>query len=373
MDERKMRVSVGVVALFTFVAIGSLIGLVGRAGSLLHGTYPLYVKFSQAPGVSEETPVRKFGIRIGQVTEVGFAPDDSGAVVTVQIDANRQLRSDETLRVNNTLLGDAVLEVVDEDEANLPDDYRQPGDTLEGSIRSDPLQVISNMEGGLADAMASIGRTSDEIGQLAQRVSDLLGNNEEQIVRIVDKMEKTIDQLRTAVASTEDLMGDPALRENLRRTLTDMPEVLADARDAIASLRTTLSGADRNLANLEGFTRPLGERGPQLVANLESSVAKLDQVLTDMSAFSESMNEPTGSLNQFINNPDAYQQVNAAATNLNELTKELRPVARDLRIFSDKMARHPEALLRRSTGVKYSPSEMGVEHPPGRGILHFDK
>lgn len=370
MDERRMRVSVGVVALFTVFAVVTLVGLVGRMPEMLHGTYPLYVKFRQAPGVSEDTAVRKFGIRIGQVTEVGFAPDDSGAIVTVQIDANRQLRKDETLRVTNSLLGDAILEVVDLDEANLAEDFHQPGDMLDGTIRSDPLQVISNMEEGLADAMSSIGRTSDEIGQLAQRVSDLLGNNEEQIVRIVDKMEKTIDQLRTAVSSTQDLVGDPALRENLRRTLTDMPEVLADAREAIGSLRTTLSGVDRNLANLEGFTRPLGDRGPQLVANLESSAAKLDRVLTDMSAFSESLNAPSGSLSQLINNPDVYQQLNSAAMNINELSKEMRPILRNIEVLTDKLARHPEALLRRSTGVKFSPSEMGVEPLPPRGIFH---
>lgn len=370
MDERRMRVSVGAVALFTAVAIVTLVGLVGRMPSLLHGTYPLYVKFRQAPGVAEDTAVRKFGIRIGQVTEVGFAPDDSGAIVTVQIDANRQLRKDETLRVASSLLGDAILEVVDIDEANLPAEFHQPGDVLEGTVRSDPLQVIASMEEGLADAMSSIGRTSDEIGVLAQRVSDLLGNNEEQIVRIVDKMEKTIDQLRVAVDSTQDLVGDPALRENLRRTITDMPEVLADARDAIGSLRTTMSGVDRNLANLEGFTRPLGERGPQLVANLESSVVKLDQVLTDMSAFSESMNSPEGSLNQLINNPDLYQQLNSAAMNINELIKQMRPIFRNVEILTDKLARHPEALLRRGSGVKFAPSEMGVQPHPPRGIFH---
>lgn len=370
MDERNMRIRIGAVAVFTFFAAATLVFLVGRAPALLHGTYPLYVKFRQAPGVSESTAVRKFGIRIGQVTEVGFAPDDSGAIVTVQIDANRQLRTDETLRVTNSLLGDAILEVVDLDEANLAADFHQPGDTLDGTIRSDPLQVISNMEEGLADAMSSIGNTSDEIGQLAQRVSDLLGGNEEQIVRIVDKMEKTMDQLGAAVSSMQDLVGDPALRENLRRTMTDMPEVLADAREAIGNLRTTLSGVDRNLANLEGFTRPLGERGPQLVANLESSASKLDRVLTDMSSFSESLNAPTGSLSQLINNPDLYQQLNSGAMNINELTKELRPIIRNIEVLTDKLARHPESLLRRSTGVKFSPSEMGVEPLPRRGILH---
>jgi phospholipid/cholesterol/gamma-HCH transport system substrate-binding protein len=370
MDERVMRFRVGVVALATIIVTVILVLMIGGAPTLLQGKYPLYVYFEEAPGVSQDTPVRKFGIRIGKVKEVGFAsPQEGGAIVTVEINDDVTIRNDETFRIDRGVLGDAVLEVVKAQTPEpdvAPDAARGRGSALTGEVRPDPLAIVANLEGGLATALKSIANTSDDIGELATRVSDLLGNNEEQVVRIVNKMEQTIDRLANAVASTDELLSDPVLKENLKRSISDLPEVLTDAREAIGGLKTALAGVDRNLANLEGFTRPLGERGNRLVANLESSLNKLDRVMGDISAFSEGLNNSEGSLGMLMNNPDVYQQLNEAATRINGLTKQLEPILNDTRVFTDKLARHGlNGALKRDTGTKRSPSDLGLEYHPG--------
>ena len=79
----------------------------------MHGTYPIYIKFSEAPGVTRDTPVRKAGIRIGRVRDVQFANDDTGVIVTAEIDSDRHLYSNEQCKVTSSLLmGDASLEFV---------------------------------------------------------------------------------------------------------------------------------------------------------------------------------------------------------------------------------------------------------------------
>ena len=70
----------------------------------------------------------------------------------------------------------------------------------------DPAQAISNLEGTLATAVASVSTTSDEIGKLAHRVSDLLENNDEQIVRVVSKAEETLDRIRMVADNTNVLL-----------------------------------------------------------------------------------------------------------------------------------------------------------------------
>jgi phospholipid/cholesterol/gamma-HCH transport system substrate-binding protein len=365
MDEQRMRFRVGVVALATIIVAVTLVFLISGVPSLLQVTYPLYVKLKEAPGVAEDTPVRKFGIRIGKVKSVAIAPDDSMAIVTVEIEEKYPLRTDETFRVKTGVLGDASLEVIDTDPAKLPDTYLAAGDVVEGDVRADALDVVAKLEGSLADALASIGSTSNEIGELASRVNDLLGNNEEQVVRIIAKMEQTVDRLSSAVASTDELLSDPVLKENLKRSISDLPEVLTDARETIGGLKTALAGVDRNLANLEGFTRPLGERGGMLVGNIESATTKLDKVLSDMQTFSAGLNNTNSSLGQLMNSPDVYQQLNEAAMNINQLTRDLRPILADARIFTDKLARHGlNGALKRDTGVKRRPTEIGLEYVP---------
>ncbi|HEV7221064.1 MAG TPA: MlaD family protein [Pirellulales bacterium] len=377
MDERLMQFRVGVMALATLLITASLVLLIGKSPSLVSGKYTIYIKFDDAPGVSQDTPIRKFGIRIGRVAKVGFADDGSGAIVTAEIDADIKLRRDEYCRINNSLLGDAVLEFIKNPEVDDDQTYIAPGDVLKGTVRSDPFQVVANLEGNLSAALKSVDDTSDEIGVLARRLSDLLGNNDEQFSRIVTKTEQTLDQLKSTIASADDVLRDPVMKENLKRAINDLPQVVDDARDAIGNLKTTLGGVDRNLANLEGLTKPLGDRGPQLVANIESSTATLDKVLRDLAEFSDSLDNPNGSFGQLVNNPELYQQINSAVGNFNQLSKELRPIVKDVRIFTDKLARHPEQLgvrgaLKPSNGLKKSPSEIdGIEYgaPPKNGGL----
>lgn len=373
MDERRMRFRVGVVALATIIVAVTLVFLIGGVPTVLQATYPLYIVLDTAPGVGEGTPVRKFGIRVGKVSRVEIAKDDAGAVVTVEIEERYKLRSDETFRVNTGMLGDAWLEAIDGDPDKVPATYLAREAVVKGTVRADPLQVVANMETSMVEVMSSISTTSDEIGELASRVNDLLGNNEEQVVRIIAKMEETVNRLSSAVASTDELLSDPVLKENLKRSISDFPEVLTDAREAIGGLKTALAGVDRNLANLEGFTRPLGERGTTLVANLESSTTKLDSVLSDMQKFSGNLNNSKGSLGMLMNSPDVYQQLNEAATNINQLTRDMRPILADARIFTDKLARHGlNGALKRDSGGKRSPSELGLEQvPSGTHHLNF--
>ena len=58
-----------------------------------------------------------------------------------------------------------------------------------------------------------------------------------------------------------------------------------------------------------------------------------------------------------MRDPDLYQNLNKAAQNIAQLSCELRPIVADARVFSDKIARHPELLgvsgaLQRSAGTK---------------------
>jgi phospholipid/cholesterol/gamma-HCH transport system substrate-binding protein len=45
-----------------------------------------------------------------------------------------------------------------------------------------------------------------------------------------------------------------------------------------------------------------------------------------------------------VNNPDLYQNLNRASINVEELSRQLRPILNDVRVFTDKIARHPESL-----------------------------
>lgn len=111
-DERVMQFRLGAMTIASVAVAVTLALLFGRAPDFFKSTYRVHVTFEDASGVSRGTPVYKFGILIGRVTEVGFADDDSSALATLEIDSDVRLRSSETFCIEKGLLGDAKIEVV---------------------------------------------------------------------------------------------------------------------------------------------------------------------------------------------------------------------------------------------------------------------
>ena len=77
------------------------------------------------------------------------------------------------------------------------------------------------------------------------------------------------------MTDVEDVLGDEQFKDELKRGLSQLPSVVADARQILQVLERTLASADKNLQNLQGLTGPLGERGPELVDRLEGSINNL--------------------------------------------------------------------------------------------------
>ena len=76
-----------------------------------------------------------------------------------------------------------------------------------------------------------------------------------------------------------------------------------------------------------------------------------------MLKFSQALNNSEGTIGQLVNNPELYQHLNRAAKNIDEVSRQLKPIVDDARVFSDKIARHPEMLgvkgvMQKGAGIK---------------------
>jgi phospholipid/cholesterol/gamma-HCH transport system substrate-binding protein len=394
MDDRVVKFRVGVMVLATMFIAGILVLLFGDARGLVRGSYPIHIHFTDAPGVTDGTPVRKSGILIGRVTKVEFAKQ-GGVMVEAKIDGNVKLYRNEVPQVTGSLLGgDVVIQFVRrantppptsppasqtstapggttltaqvQDEpaaaaaarAVAPESQEvQPGEFIEGSVAPNAFQVISNLENELGTAVGALSSAGTEVGKVAANINKLLESNDAQINRIVDKTEATLDSFQRALGDVEDVMGDEQVRANIKSMLRDMPDLMSDTRSTINTIRTTVESVDRNMRNLEGFTGPLGERGEGLVERIDRTIARLDDMLGEFSDFGKKLNSGEGSLGQLIRNPELYQHLNTAACNIEKLSRELQPILSDVRVFSDKISRHPELLgvrgaIQNSPGIK---------------------
>ncbi len=94
-----------------------------------------------------------------------------------------------------------------------------------------------------------------------------------------------------------------------------------------------------------------------MTSKLDHSLGQLDSLLTELNHFSKLINSPNGSAAKFAADPQLYDNLNRSAAALTILLRHLEPTMADIRIFADKVARHPEVLgvsgaIKGSTGVK---------------------
>ena len=149
----------------------------------------------------------------------------------------------------------------------------------------------------------------------------------------------------------QKVLGDSNLSQKLGKSLEEFPALLKESRDtlqtareAFAKIQQASEKAELNLDNLAELTKPLRERGPQLVAKIENSATNLNNLLEQLTAFSESLNSGRGTLGRLVHDDDVYQQIQRVVSNAEDVTKRLRPIMEDVRTFTDKIAREPGQL-----------------------------
>ena len=358
MNERVIQFRVGVMVLASVLILAILIVLSGDQSvwSWWDERITVHARFEAAPGVTHDTPVRKFGILIGRVTDVQI--ESGGALVTMEIDQKKgKVRRGEKCQISGNLLsGDAKLDFVGGAEVT-EGELLEDEDVIKGYIRPSPFDVITEVKGDIKGAFVSLDRAAKEVGTLASRVNTVLGDDDELLGNFLKNTQRALAEFEKTMVSLNAILGDEAVQKDLREALATLPKLLEETRQTVQRVRDVALAANRNLKHLEGFTEPLGTNGASIVKSVDESVARLNSLLADLQSFGEALNSRQGSLGQFVHNPEVYQRINRAALNMEKLTQEMRPVIRDARIFADKIARDPSQLgvrgaIRRGSGVK---------------------
>jgi phospholipid/cholesterol/gamma-HCH transport system substrate-binding protein len=371
MDDQVLGLRVGILVLTAAIVLTILVGLFGPGRHFWTKEYTVNVKFPQAPGVKFGTPVRKSGVLVGRVSGVQLT-DDGGVLVTLSLDKSKPVKATEQPRIKtaNFVSGDAIIEFVP-DLANPTTEQLTDGDFIgTGKVMGDPFEVLVNLESRFTDAFGSIQRAAAEIETAASTASTILkglqglGGNRDQIVRVVQKAETALDQFNSTMMAVEDVFGDEELRVRLKTALDDLPTVMteaklffAESRNVVKEFQTVAERVDTNLANLERFTEPLGERGPQIVDNIDNSIRRLDEVLEQLVNMTTAINRQQGTLGKLVYNSEAYDNLNRLMRETDQLMNvQVRAILDNLYIATDKIARDPGGAIGARSMLNRSPT-----------------
>ena len=361
MDERVMQFRVGVMFLATFIIIGILLVMFGKLPKYI-GNYPVEVRFDYAGGITKGAPVRKSGILIGRVTDVQLTDKDSKVLVTADIQSDKTLYQDEDCYITRDLLGDTAMVFAPSRDKRAAHKPIKPSAIIEGLVTDDPTGLKGALQGPI-NTVENTGRAltdaSKQLGAAAHRVEEILD---------AETQENAQSVLRDAAVSLKairGILGNEENREKLSQAMQRLP-------DTLDSMNATFQATDKTLRK---FTQPSGPDGKTAIERMvgtiemtertlrkfseppgEGELAPADQIAVAMENIGEittlmrsimiRIERGDGSLGALMNDRQLYDRLNRSARNIEEVTRQLKPIVADARVFSDKIARHPGVIVR---------------------------
>lgn len=297
-NELKVGIAIVLTAVVLFFGIRFLAGL-----SVFGSGYELVAVFEDTEGLTSGNPVQVSGVQIGTVKSVELLPGAAAAEVIFSITSGTILPRGTVARIGGfSALGDVRISL-NPGPADAPP--LENGDTI-------PTKASADLAG-------------------------LVQNNAERIFGNVDTL---LIGAAGTFSNVDVLLADP--NSDLRATLAELRGAAAAANQLLASQRAqltaTLASLRRTSENVGALTANVGTFADENTDSLAVTIARLnrvlgtvDQSLADFNSTSTQLDEVLAKLNSgegtlglMLNDPTLYNNLNTAATNLNQLVADFQ-------------------------------------------------
>ena len=425
MEESGYRFGVGVLVMASAIIGVLLIAFFGAVPTLWVDRNRVSINFPRAPKVAVDTPVRKNGVLIGRVSGITLRPGREGVIVRMELDRKVELRKGEVPRIvsGSIITGDAVIEFVEPTaESNLRrfdgsmgtardgvldaresapiDEIITDGSYLDGGeVAADPWESLARLEGNLLPVLTTVERALARFDLIGASVQDFVGEGGGPIRELVSSFKTTADEVTTGVNTVNRVLTQferADIPNAVANGLTMLPDLIQEAQKTLAQTQKTLKGLEQFSASLEGLgkefdgigetirkavenanvaieniaeiTEPVSKNSEALVANAVRAMADIDTLAVDLKKITNRLNTSNGTVAQLIDNPQLYYQatkslnnIQMASANVQVLTQKLQPIVNDIRVFSDKIARSPGAVVDLKGAISGRPRGIGLK------------
>jgi phospholipid/cholesterol/gamma-HCH transport system substrate-binding protein len=304
MSERNLRIRLGIFVVMSLVMLGGLILLFGSLPTFFRNANRFTIDFNDAPGISQGSPVRRSGVRIGEVTDVRL-DDESGKVhVDVAIESKYTIRHNEKPTLVIGVLGnDASIDFIPiaVKPPEVPDrSIIPPGSTIQGESQTTINTLLT--------------RASDVVPTTQEALNDMR-RSLKRIEEMTPLMEETLREYRDLAKDARRALPDA------QETAREVGALAKRTREAIPKLEQTSDDIGATARAWTAFT----ERLNLLVAGHEDQIK----------AIVDNINILTGRLTNLISDENV-RMANAILKNVRDVSDTLPTTARNIRSASDE-------------------------------------
>jgi phospholipid/cholesterol/gamma-HCH transport system substrate-binding protein len=282
MEKRKFTREfwIGFLGILSLVIIYLLINFF-KGISLFNEGSIYYVRFNDIGEIVKTSSVYVNGYKVGNVQEIEYDFEKgNGACVTLSLDKRLHIPVGSTAEINKELLSSSSISIIQ----GHSNSYLMPGDTLNGRLKSDAMEVAGEMLPAIGDMLPKIDSILISLNNtLANPSINNTLNNVEQLTAQLNSTSKDLDNLLNgdiATASSKLV----ALEDQMLELSTKLNEI--EYQRIVASLETSLKNLEEITASLNN-----GEGTAGMLLKDSSLYIRLNETCESANALLEDLKE----------------------------------------------------------------------------------
>jgi len=262
-----------------------------KGNNLLNNDRTYYAIYDNVEGLSPGSNVTINGLSVGKVLSIDFADSKGDLLVTFNIQNDFQFSKASKAQIyGGGLIGGKNLSIVPDYEQG---EAAESGDTLEGTIDEGIFELVN-----------------------------------ERLTPLQAKVESVINSTDSVLTGVSDVL-DQKTRKNLRETIEDINATATNFKQASSSLNQLLADNDQKLSrtftNLDEMSANFNKVSDSLSkVDINALVMRMESVLADFESISSKIERGEGTLGQFINDDQMYNNLERATKQMEELMQDIK-------------------------------------------------
>ncbi|MBR3896098.1 MAG: MCE family protein [Bacteroidaceae bacterium] len=249
--------------------------------NLLKSGSGYYVEFEDFAGLVNSSPVYANGFSVGIVRNIDYDYEHSEKIVVeIDLDADMKLPKGTTAELETEILGTVKMNLI------LPKKnvgWCAVGDTIQGSVNAGMMGVAANL---------------------------------------VPKIETMLPKLDSILGSLNSLLADQALTNTLHNT----EQITANLQITTKELNTLLKN---DLPAITGNLNTVTANFAEISTNLKdidyaATIAKVNATLDGVKQFTESLQNPNGTVGMLLNDKSLYNNLTLTTHNAASLLEDVQ-------------------------------------------------
>jgi ABC-type transporter Mla subunit MlaD len=315
----ELRFRIGVFVLAAMLLFGVLILLFGGLPTALKPQDRYYIVFDHAPGVTPGTPVRRSGVRIGQVQRLDL-DDNTGKVrVTISIERPHHLyEGDQPVLISGALSGDTTIDFIAPQETKpAAPQVPKSEDRKQSAIQQAGFQV------------AQLPQQKTPAAQPGERVpvapgTEFKGISQADVSTLIRQVSQLTPPARDAMVELQKAL------EIFEKMTPLFEETMREFRDLSKTSREMIPELRRANEEIQATSRSWGRLGERVDVLLQTNQDKLVKTL-------DNMNDTLTRVGSIFNDENlrnlssTLKNVSAGSKNLESLSKNTEEFLRESR------------------------------------------